>query len=74
VLGPRFADVVAAELARIAALPIEKRAALVIAASPLADGAIVRIAGPIDDVVAAARAIVRPACARAGEDPWARRW
>jgi urease accessory protein len=74
VLGPRFSDLAAAELARIAALPIGKRAPLVIAASPLADGAIVRVAGVIDDVVAAVRAVVRPACARAGEDPWARRW
>ena len=73
-VGPRFADLAAAELARIAAEPVAKRAPLVVAASPLADGAIVRIAGVIDDVVAAARAVVRPACTRAGEDPWARRW
>jgi len=69
-LGPRFADLAAAELARVAAEPITKR----IAASPLADGAIVRVAGAIDDVVSAVRDAVRPACARTGEDPWARRW
>jgi urease accessory protein len=74
VLGPRFADLAAAELARIAAEPLGKRAALLVAASPLAGGAIVRLAGTIEDVVAAARAILRPACSRAGEDPWARRW
>jgi len=73
-LGPRFADVAAAELARVAAEPVSRAAPLAIAASPLADGIVARIAGSIDAVVAATRALLRPACARAGEDPWARRW
>ncbi len=73
-VGPRFAEIAAAELARIASAPVTRRAPLVIAASPLADGVIARLAGGIDAVVAATRALLAPACARAGEDPWARRW
>jgi urease accessory protein len=74
VLGPRFADLAAAELARIAAEPVARAAPLVIAASPLGDGMVARLAGGIEAVVAGVRQILRPACARAGEDPWARRW
>jgi urease accessory protein len=73
-VGPRFCDLAAAELVRIAAEPVTRGAPLVIAASPLADGVIVRLAGSIEAVTAATRAILRPACSRAGEDPWARRW
>jgi urease accessory protein len=43
--------------------------------SALVDGAIFRIAGDdIEGVVRATRDLLRPACARLGEDPWSRRW
>ena len=71
---PIVADHGDLELARIAAEPVARAAPLVVASSPLADGAIVRFAGSIEAVTAATRAILRPACSRAGEDPWARRW
>jgi urease accessory protein len=72
-VGPRFRELAAAALARIAGEPVAA-ADVVVAASPLADGALVRLAGSIAGVVAATRGILGPACALAGEDPWARRW
>lgn len=44
------------------------------AASPLGRGAIIRLAGNIADVIAESRALLAPACAQLGEDPWARKW
>ncbi|MBA3821025.1 MAG: urease accessory protein UreD, partial [Deltaproteobacteria bacterium] len=61
--------------ARVAHLPIERGATVVIAGSPLRDGALFRIAGErVEAVVHATRALLREACAEAGEDPWSRRW
>ncbi|MDQ3369728.1 MAG: urease accessory protein UreD [Myxococcota bacterium] len=74
-VGPRVAEVAQAQLARIARMPIERGAAVVIAGSPLRDGAVFRIAGErVEAVVHATRALLRDACAQAGEDPWSRRW
>lgn len=51
------------------------RGEVVVAGSPIANGAVVRVAGTrVDLVIAAARAVVREACAALGVDPWARRW
>ena len=54
---------------------VSKRASVVVAGSPLGNGAILRLAGDqIESVVATLRDILRPACAELGEDPWSRRW
>jgi len=50
-------------------------AGVVIAGSPIANGAVIRIAGTRVELVSeVARAVVRDACAALGVDPWARRW
>lgn len=72
-LGPRVADLAASQLAALPALA--RGATRILAGSPLADGALFRIAGEsIEDVIAATRDLLRNACARLGEDPWSRRW
>lgn len=72
-LGPRVADLAAAQLAALG--PIERGAPVIVAGSPLADGALFRIAGETSEaVVHATRDLLRAACAGAGEDPWSRKW
>jgi urease accessory protein len=72
-LGPRAAAHAAAALARLVRPP--PRAPVVVAGSPLADGAVFRIAGErVDLVTAAARAVIGEACAALGAVPWQRRW
>jgi urease accessory protein len=74
-LGPRVADLAAAELARIGAEPLARGAQLMASASPRGDGLIARVAGErVDQVVAAIRRLLGPAVARLGEDPWSRKW
>jgi urease accessory protein len=75
--GPRFAEIAAAELARLTASPIARGAPVVVAGSPLprGGGALFRVAGErVEAVVGAVRDLLRAACARAGQDPWGRRW
>lgn len=71
-VGPRVGALgrAALELGRVS-----KRADLVVAGSPLADGAILRVAGDtIERVTAMVRALLRPASEELGEDPWSRKW
>ena len=76
IVGPRVADLAAAQLAEVAdSGPIEPGAPVIVAGSPLANGALFRIAGEeIESVVNTARDLLRAACSRAGEDPWSRKW
>jgi urease accessory protein len=72
-LGPRVADLAAAELAKLERT--ERGARLIVAGSPLGDGAMMRFAGErVEDVVAAVRRVLGAAVARLGEDPWSRKW
>ncbi|MFO0628407.1 MAG: urease accessory protein UreD [Polyangiales bacterium] len=74
-LGPRARDLARDTLARVADTAVARRAPVVLAASPLGDGVIVRVAGAsIEAVTRAVRELVAPLCARVGEDPWSRRW
>lgn len=67
--GPRVGDLARRALAR------EHREGVVIAGSPFADGALVRIAGErVELVTLSVRQLCREACSRLGEDPWARKW
>ncbi len=76
IVGPRVAEVAAAELAKLAESgPVARASSLIVAGSPLADGALFRIAGErIEDVVATTRRLLASACTRLGEDPWSRKW
>jgi urease accessory protein len=72
-VGPRVADLAAARLAELA--PAARGANVIVAGSPLADGALFRLAGEdVETVVHSTRALLRQACARVGEDPWSRKW
>jgi urease accessory protein len=72
-IGPRVGALGVAELAKLG--QVAKHARLIVAGSPLADGAIIRIAGEeIEEVVAATRELLRESCATLGEDPWSRKW
>lgn len=72
-LGPRVRDLATEQLGVLGA--VDKGAALVVAGSPLDDGALFRIAGTnIEAVIHATRDLLRAACARLGEDPWSRKW
>jgi hypothetical protein len=72
-VGRPLRDVAATQLAALDR--VERGAPVIIAGSPLADGALCRVAGErIEEVIHATRALVRDACTRFGEDPWSRRW
>ena len=72
-VGPRVRELAAAQLASLDR--VERDAHVIIAGSPLADGALFRLCGDsIEAVIHATRALVRGACAQLGEDPWSRRW
>ena len=72
-VGPRAGTFGRAELEKLGGAG--KRAPLVAAGSPLADGAMLRVAGEsIEQVVAATHAMLAGACTALGEDPWSRKW
>jgi urease accessory protein len=72
-VGPRVRELAAAQLAALdRVLP---GAPVIVAGSPLADGALFRIAGEdVETVVKTTRDLLREACSRVGEDPWSRKW
>jgi urease accessory protein len=76
-LGPLLAAPAAHGLSRIAAMPLEKRAGRLVAASPInrgSDGCLIRIAGvSFEAVASAAREHLRFVPSLLGDDPWARR-
>ncbi|HEX3477676.1 MAG TPA: urease accessory protein UreD [Kofleriaceae bacterium] len=73
VVGPRAAVAAARALAQLTRPA--PRAPVVVAGSPLAGGAVFRIAGErVDLVTGAVRALVGEACAELGAIPWQRRW
>ena len=72
-VGPRIADLAAAQLAALAA--IKRGAHVIVAGSPLAGGAVFRVTGEdVALVVKAVRDLLRESCSRLGEDPWSRKW
>jgi len=72
-VGPRVAGAAARALTQLRRPA--PHAPVVVAGSPLADGAAFRIAGErVDLVTAAARALIGDACAELGAVPWQRRW
>jgi len=73
VIGPRVGDLAAAQLAALG--PVSRGAPVIVAGSPLVDGALFRIAGTdVEAVVNTTRDLLRGACSRLGEDPWSRKW
>jgi urease accessory protein len=74
-VGPAVRDFAAQQLEQFSKEPVTRRATLVASASPVAGGAVLRIAG--EDVEAVGQELHRQlACLRdlLGDDPWARKW
>lgn len=73
-LGPRFAAAASDLLATLALAPVERGATLLAAASPLADGALVRLAATTTDLLERwLRQHLAPTIAGLGGDHWTRR-
>jgi len=74
-VGPAVRDFAGQLLEQISQEPVTRRATLIASASPVAGGAVLRIAG--EDVEAVGQELHRQlACLRdlLGDDPWARKW
>ncbi len=74
-VGPRLRAAAQQLLSEVAARPVTQRAPTVVAASPLADGAIARIAGANTEAVGTElRRWLAPISSLLGDDPWRRKW
>lgn len=73
--GPRVSAIALAQLTELSRAPVRRDDAVIIGGSPLADGAMFRVAGErIEAVVATTRAMLHAACRAVGEDPWSRKF
>ncbi len=74
-VGPDVAAVAAAALAAVKTRPVERDGALLMTASPVRDGVVVRWAGrEVEAVGAAVRMQLSAVAPLLGDDPWARKW
>lgn len=74
-LGGAARPAAEALVARVAAMPAARRAALLVSATPVGDGCLVRFAGESFERVAAwVRDALAFVPALLGDDPWARKW
>ena len=74
-MGPPLRETARHLLEQTAARPVERRAPLVTSASPLRDGALLRVAGECVELVG--RELhhhLQPLTELLGDDPWARKW
>jgi urease accessory protein len=73
--GPMVADAAAAILAEVETQPVTRRAELIVSASPIRQGAVVRIAGERgEEVSREVRRHLAFVAELLGDDPWARKW
>lgn len=74
-VGPACAEAANASLTELATRPVEPRAPLVVSGSPLADGALLRLAGREPELVGRElRRLLAPLADSLGEHPWIRKW
>ena len=74
-VGPKVAEAGAKMLTEIESLPVERRSKFIISASPIEQGAVLRMAG--EDGEEVGREVRRRLAFTAellGDDPWARKW
>jgi urease accessory protein len=75
IVGPRLASSAARLLDAVKALPVEARSRLLVTASPIHQGAMVRLAGESSEEVGReARRALSFVPELLGDDPWARKW
>ena len=81
VAGARLAAEAARIVAAVSAMPVERRAAVILSAGPLPGlalappGCVVRLAGEhVEDVRGALRRLLDFVPGLLGDDPWARKW
>jgi urease accessory protein len=73
--GPLVRDAAKSLLEHVAAQPVSRRAALAFSSSPLADGALLRLAGEqVEDVGRELHRRLAFLSVLLGDDPWARKW
>jgi urease accessory protein len=73
--GPMLAGVAAGLLAEVEALPVARRAELIVSASPVRQGAMLRVAGERgEEVGREVRRRLAFVAQLLGDDPWARKW
>jgi urease accessory protein len=73
--GPMVADAAARILAETETLPVTRRAELIVSASPIRQGAVLRVAGESgEEVGREVRRHMAFAAELLGDDPWARKW
>lgn len=74
-LGPAVASLAKAMLADIQARPVQRQSSLLVSASPIADGGLLRIAGTEVEAVAQEwRRHLTELPSMLGDDPWSRKW
>jgi urease accessory protein len=74
-LGEPMRQAAADLLAEVSKRPVSRRGALVCSASPVAGGALLRVAGEqVEDVGRELHRHLGFGCELLGEDPWARKW
>ncbi len=74
-LGPAMANIASAALESVKTRPVERDGALLMTASPVRDGVVVRWAGrEVEAVGAAVRTQLSAVSPLLGDDPWARKW
>ena len=74
-IGPGVSSLATNVLTEIKQLPVQRQVSLLCSASPVRDGAVIRVAG--ESVEAVGRELHRhlaPLSALLGDDPWARKW
>jgi urease accessory protein len=73
--GLMVADAAAAMLAEVETLPVTRRAELIVSASPIQQGAVLRIAGEHgEEVSREVRRRLAFVAELLGDDPWSRKW
>jgi urease accessory protein len=75
VRGPRLARDAAAIVAAASASPVQRGLRQLVAAAPIADGCVFRVAGQsVEDVTKTVRTQLAFVPALLGDDPWLRKW
>lgn len=75
IVGKQLEPLTAEILKEIAARPVERNAALLVSASPVATGVLLRVAGvSVEEVGCELHRQLKWAAPLLGDDPWARKW